>query len=456
MQAASVRTAADARKIVAARAAEHVKVGVFDIDGVLRGKYMQRDKFTAALDGGFGFCNVVLGWDVADATYDNAAFTGWHTGFPDAAVRLLPETCRDIPFEDGTLLFLGEFAGAAEAVCPRATLRRVLDRADAMDFHVEAAFEYEFFVFEETSHSVREKRYAGLKPMAPGSFGYSMLRSSTAAPFYHALLDTAAAMRFPVEALHEEVGAGVLEAALAHTGGLEAADRAALFKTFAKVVAQRHGLMATFMARCSAEWPGQSGHIHVSLVRKRGGANAFHDPRKPDGMADAMRHALAGQQALMPELLALVAPTVNSYRRLIPGAWAPTEASWGVENRTCALRAIRGGDTAQRIEYRVADADANPYLALAAAVASALHGIAEKLEPTAPIAGNAYTAKHPKRLALPRTLMDAAAALRRSAAARAAFGDAFVDHFAASREWEERAFRHHVTDWEMDRYFEII
>ena len=324
MQAASVQTAADARKIVAARAAEHVKVGVFDIDGVLRGKYMQRDKFTAALDGGFGFCDVVLGWDVADGTYDNAAFTGWHTGFPDAAVRLLPETCRDVPFEDGTLLFLGEFAGAAEAICPRATLRRVLDRADAMGFHVEAAFEYEFFVFEETPHSVREKRYAGLKPMAPGSFGYSVLRTSTAAAFYHALLDTAAAMRFPLEALHEEVGAGVLEAALVHTQGLEAADRAALFKTFAKVVAQRHGLMATFMARCSAEWPGQSGHIHVSLVKKRGGANAFHDPRRPDGMADAMRHALAGQQALMPELLALAAPTVNSYRRLIPGAWAPT------------------------------------------------------------------------------------------------------------------------------------
>lgn len=456
MQAASVSTAAEARQIVAARAGEHVKVGVFDLDGVLRGKYMHRDKFRTALDDGFGFCDVVLGWDVADATYDNAAFTGWHTGFPDAAVRVLPATCRDVPFEDGTLLFLGEFAGAAEAICPRGILRRVLASADAMGYRVEAAFEYEFFVFAETPNSVREKRYAELTPMAPGSFGYSMLRSSTAAGFYHALLDMAAAMRFPIEGLHEEVGAGVLEAALDHTDALEAADRAALFKTFAKVVAQRHGMMATFMARCSAEWPGQSGHIHLSLVNKDSEVNVFHDPAKPDGIADTMRHALAGQQALMGELLALVAPTVNSYRRLIPGAWAPTEASWAIDNRTCALRAIRGGATAQRIEYRVAGADANPYLALAAAVASALHGIQEAMEPTPPIVGNAYAAKHPKRLALPRTLMEAAGALRRSTVARAAFGDAFVEHFAASREWEENAFRRHVTDWEMARYFEII
>ena len=173
-------------------------------------------------------------------------------------------------------------------------------------------------------------------------------------------------------------------------------------------------------------------------------------------MSRTMRHFLGGQQKLMPELLAMTASTVNSYSRLIPGFWAPTEASWGVDNRTCALRVIPGGPKAQRVEYRVAAADANPYLALAAAVASGLAGIEGKMEPGEPVVGNAYEKKFPATLALPRTLWEAAEALKKSKTARTAFGDDFVDHFAATREWEEREFRRHITDWELKRYFEII
>ncbi|HTF35179.1 MAG TPA: glutamine synthetase, partial [Myxococcota bacterium] len=158
----------------------------------------------------------------------------------------------------------------------------------------------------------------------------------------------------------------------------------------------------------------------------------------------------------LPELLALVAPTINSYRRLVPGYWAPTIASWGIENRTCALRVIPGSPKSQRVEYRIAAADGNPYLALAAALGSGLWGIEHGLELGPPVTGNAYSQEASQEGALPRTLWEAAGRLRSSAAARELFGDAFVEHFAATREWEEREFRKHVSDWELARYFEII
>ncbi len=169
-----------------------------------------------------------------------------------------------------------------------------------------------------------------------------------------------------------------------------------------------------------------------------------------------MRWFIGGQQALMPEFLAMVACTVNSYTRLIPGFWAPTEATWGIENRTCALRAIPGSAKSQRVEYRIAAADINPYIALSAAIGSGLWGIEHKIEPDAAIVGNSYEKKHPAKRQLPRNLWDAAQRLKASKPARALFGDIFVDHYAGTREWEEREYRKAITDWQLQRYFEII
>jgi len=455
MKPEQVKSVAGAKKIVEERGITHIKVGVFDGDAILRGKYISKAKFFSALDGGFGFCDVVLGWDSNDQLFDNVKYTGWHTAYPDAWVRVIPETCREIPFEDNTLFFLCEFVNKAADVCPRGVLRRVLDRAKKAGYEAYAAAEYEFFMFDESPESVREKGYKNLTPMTPGYFGYSMLRGSVWAELYHEILDTCEKMRMPIEGLHTETGPGVLEAALTVDKALEAADRAALFKTFMKVLAQRRGLMATFMAKWSNNWPGQSGHIHVSLKGKNG-KSAFHDPKKPHNMSDQQRWFVGGQQALMPELLSMVSCTVNSYSRLIPGFWAPTDATWGVENRTCALRVIPGSDKSQRVEYRIAAADMNPYLAMAVAIGSGLYGIENKIEPTAAIVGNSYDQKHPAKFDLPRTLWEAAQRLKKSRAAEDLFGKDFVEHWAATREWEEREFRKHITDWELARYFEII
>jgi glutamine synthetase len=449
-----VAGAEELRRLLAEREPTHVQVALADLDGVLRGKHVSREKLSSSLEKGLAFCDVVLGWDSDDRVYDDAAFTGWHTGFPDAPVRLLPETCREVPFGDGGLLVLGEFAEHREALCPRGALRRVLERAGGMGFTTAAGFEYEFSLFDETPHSVRQKGYRELRPITPEHNGYSLLRTAVSAELHESILALCRRMRIPLEALHAESGAGMLEAAIAVDEGLEAADKAVLFKTFVKAHVRRRGLMATFMSRWSANWPGQGGHIHVSLVGGDG-RPAFHDAGAEGRMSATMRHFVAGQQALMPELLALVAPTVNAYSRLAPGQWAPTNATWGIENRTCALRVVPGSPSSQRVEYRVAGADANPYLALAAAVGSGLWGIEHELEPSAPTEGNAYEVDDEARR-LPATLGEAAARLRASAAARELFGDAFVDHFATSRAWEERASRGHVTDWQLARYFEVI
>ena len=227
MDPRDVTNAEQARAIVEQRGLDHVKVAVVDIDGILRGKYMARDKFFSALDKGFGFCNVIVGWDSYDQLYDNVTVTGWHTGYPDAGVRILPASCREIPWEDGMLLFLGEFEGNHEAVCPRAMLRRVLDRADGMGFDVLAGFEYEFFVFEETPKSAREKNYQNMNPMQPGFFVFSILRNTVESDFYRDLLEGCTDMDMALEGLHEETGPGVLEAAITVDTALNAADTSA-------------------------------------------------------------------------------------------------------------------------------------------------------------------------------------------------------------------------------------
>jgi glutamine synthetase len=441
------------RSVFEERNVTKVKLGGVDIDGLLRGKYVSLEKFFSAARSGMGFCDVVFGWDIGDQLYDNAEVTGWHTGYPDTLARIDLSTFRMIPWEPGTAAFLLDFCdkeGAPLAISPRQVLQRVLARAARLGFEAHLAAEYEFFFFRETAESIRAKGFQGLTPLSPGMFGYSWLRSSQSRELVHDLLDQLAAFDVAVEGFHTETGPGVFEAAIAVDAALRAADKAALFKTAVKEIAHRHGVLPCFMAKWNEKLPGCSGHIHLSLWR--GSSNAFAEG--DGGISPLMRQALAGQLALMPELTAVIAPTVNSYKRMVEGTWAPTTATWGIENRTTALRAIVASPKATRIEYRQAAADMNPYLAMAAAVGSALWGIEHALEPPPPVRGNAYLARGAPPI--PRSLGEAAARLRGSAAARELLGPEFVEHYARTREWEVRQFERAVTTWELERYFESI
>lgn len=433
-----------------------VKVAITDVDGILRGKYLHKDKFLGAVKSGFGFCNVIFGWDANDVCYDNARYTGWHSGYPDALARIDLATRRHVPWDGGVPFFLGDFVdegGAPLAVCPRQLLKTVLGRAEAQGLSAKVGMEFEWFNFRETPQSLEAKGGRGPTTMSPGMFGYSLLRMGQNLPFFNALMDELAAFGVPIEGLHTETGPGVVEAAILYSGALEAADRAVLFKSGAKDIGHRFGIMPSFMAKWSSTLPGCSGHVHQSLWR--GDQNLFYDAGAPHKMSAAFRSFVAGQLACLPVILPMFAPTVNSYKRLVDGFWAPTKATWGVDNRTVAARVIPGSDKSTRLETRVPGSDANPYLALAGCLAAGLWGVEQKLELTdAPIKGSAYVEGPAGRL--PRNLHEAATAMGESKIARELFGEAFVEHYVGSRLWEWRQYQEAVTDWELRRYFEVI
>ena len=438
-----------------------VKLGFTDIDGVLRGKYISLDKFRSVASGTSGFCDCVLGWDVDDQLYNNATFTGWHTAFPDALYRIDLSTERRLQDEHGVPFFLVEFAGddgELHPICPRSRLKHVLQQAADRGYLPRMAFEYEFFIFRETAQSARDKNYQDLVPLSPGNFGYSVLRTMTESDLFNDFMDYCIAHDFPIEGLHCETGPGVWEAAIAVDEAMAAADKAVLFKTFAKAFFQKRGMLATFMAKWSMDYPGQSGHLHQSLFALDSGESVFFDGSADHSMSDVMRHYIGGQQTHMRALLAMTSPTINSYTRLVRGAWAPTAATWGVENRTAALRVITGSEKSQRIEFRVGSADANPYLVAAANIAAGLDGIKHQSEPADPVRGNAYDLQDdlPEGLQLCTNLRDASRAFKASSVAREYLGPVFVDHFAASRDWEAQEYERAVNDWQLKRYFEII
>jgi glutamine synthetase len=431
-------------QIMATDQVEKIKLAITDIDGVLRGKVISVDKFRSIAEKGFGFCDVVFGWDAEDKAYDNGKFTGWHTGYPDAMAVIDIGTFRRVPWEGDIPFFLADFreggGGEALGICPRGLLKRVIRQAAEAGYSAYFSQEFEWFNYKADSR----------EPMTRGMFGYSILRASQGSPYFHDLFDSLRRWGVPLEGLHTETGPGVYEAAITYADVLEAADRAVLFKTGVKEIAFRHGVLPTFMAKVSETLPGCSGHVHQSLWKD--GVNLFYD--EAGGISPMMESYMAGQLHCLPYILPMIAPTVNSYKRLVEGAWAPTTLTWAIDNRTVALRALPGGASSTRLETRVVGSDANPYLAMAACLAAGLYGIREGLRLPGETKGSGYADK--RHGVLPRNLWEATQAMKASPLAGELFGEAFVDHFIRTREWEWQQFGRVVTDWELKRYFEII
>ena len=462
--ASLTRVANQIRREPAAR----VKIAVGDLDGLLRGKFLSREKFLSAIAaapaGGIGFCNVVFGWDIADQCYDNAKLTGWHTGFPDALVRLDLRTQRRVPWDDNVPFFLGEFfwrgrdgrgPESPHPLCPRQVLQRVLRRAEQLGIRPMCGMEFEWFNFAETPQSWAAKKYSQPEPITPGMFGYSVVRLQQSQEFCRALMEELPRFGVPIEGLHTETGPGVLEVAIAFSDALEAADRAILFKTAAKEIGARFGIMPSFMAKWNQAYPGCSGHIHQSLADPRSGRNLFHSAKGRHAMSPLFESYVAGQLACMMEFGPLLWPTINSYKRLVDGFWAPVKPTWGVDNRTVSFRVMSGSQKSTRLETRCPGSDVNPYLAMAAVIAAGLEGVERKLKLTTPAAQGSNQGAE-KIARAPRTLIETTRIFQDSGIARDWLGDDFVDHFSATREWEWRQWLDGVTDWELRRYFESI
>ncbi|MDE2418255.1 MAG: glutamine synthetase [Burkholderiales bacterium] len=433
-----------------------VRFAVTDIDGVCRGKHLSAEKIISMLGGGGTIASALFGWDIADELYDNVRFTGFHTGYPDIGLRLDASTARQLPWDDNRWLILGEHttaSGAPLPICPRQVLKKVLAKAGALGYSAQVGMEFEWFVLKETELSVREKGYRNLQTATQGLTNYSPFRIDGQHDFVRDLFNYLPAIDVPLEALHTEAGPGNFEAAIRYGDALKAADRAMLFKQAVREIGRRHGLLNTFMAKFSTAYAGCGGHMHQSLWRD--GANTFHDTNGPHGMSTTMRHFIAGQLHCLPQFFALYAPFVNSYKRLVDGNLAPVKPTWAIDNRNVSLRVIPGSASSMRLETRTPGADANPYLAIAAALASGLYGIEHRLELDQPaVTGANVGAEGVARL--PRTLAEATEALDRSTLARELLGDTFVTHFVETRQWEVRRFNQAVTDWELQRYLEMV
>lgn len=435
-----------------------VKIAFSDIDGILRGKYISAEKFFSIIENGLGVCNVIFGWDAGDAVYDNVQYTGWHTGYPDSPAVLDINTFRKIPWENDVPFFLGELTdqkGNSSLVCPRQLLKKILNEAKKQGYSPIFSQEFEWYNFAETPQSAHDKQFKNLTPLTPGMFGYSILRSSLENLYFSDLFEWLKKFNVPLEGLHTETGPGTYEAAIAHADILEAADRAVLFKTAVKEIAYKHGVLATFMAKINEKLPGCGGHVHQSLWDKAGKNNLFYNEKDKLKMSDLMKSYVAGQLVCLPHILPMFAPTINSYKRLVEGAWAPTTLTWGIDNRTVALRVLAGSSKSCRLETRVIGSDVNPYLAMAACLAAGLYGIKNKLKlkQTATV-GNGYR-DHSNGF-LPSTLIESVQQMKASKVAKEILGEKFVEHFTQTREWEWRQHLKTVTDWEYKRYFEII
>jgi glutamine synthetase len=439
---------------LAARDVRYARVEVPDLDGSMRAKLVSLDKALSAE--GVALCSIAFGLTVADDVYESQA-SSYANGFPDLWAHGDPDTVRVLPWRPNVASVICDLRspdGADFPLAPRGVLRAVAERCDRLGYQPRFAVEYEACILHADAGLIAAGRHHELQPVGRTANAYSALRLADVGELGQEFMDRMSAIDIPVDSFHTELGRGMVEYALAHAPALQAADRAARAKAYFKELCAERNLVATFMAKWKPADSGCGGHVHQSLWRH--GHNAFAGDR--DGLSDLARHYAAGQLATMPAFTALFNPNVNSYRRISVAAWTPENATWGIDNRTAALRAITApAPKAVRLEHRRPGADANPYLMIAAMLAGGLHGIETAAEPPEPSRGNA--AEDLRSPALPGSLPDAIAALRGSDLARELLGSAFVDHFALSRqvEWDLWAqwSSAQVTEWELRRYFEV-
>ena len=444
--------------LVACDDIDTVILGFSDHYGRLMGKRLDADYFLdSAAAQGTHACNYLLTTDMDMNPVPGYDFANWELGYGDFHLAPDLDTLRRASWLDKSAIVIcdvqDERSHAPVAVAPRSILRRQIEAAADMGFMVKAASELEYYLYDDSYRAARDKRYADMQAASWYLEDYHLLQGAREEGF------TAAARRqlkrsgIPVESSKGEWGLGQHEINIRYSDMLSMADRHTLMKQCLKEIADAQGRSLTFMAKPFAGQAGSSCHIHLSLFR--GDDNAFAYAAQPGPLAasDVFRWFLGGWMAHVPQLMAFYAPTVNAYKRFEDGSWAPTRIAWSLDNRTAGFRVVGMGDSL-RIECRLPGADCNPYLAYAAALASGLDGIRQRIEPPERFIGDIYAARHLPRV--PFTLEEALDNFTASDFARQAFGEEVVSHYSHFYRAEVECFRAAVTDWERQRYFEQV
>ena len=419
---------------------EFVLLAIPDMNGSLRGKALRPAAFDAAVRNGTVMTDLILGLDPVDTPITDYERFGIRTGAADLLVTPDDGTLRDLTWRPGWRICLATPTWPDGSPCDfasREVFRAATGDVGSLGYDVMAAIEYEVRIWDEQD-----------SPLSSG-ISYSLNEIGRYDRFVDALVGALRALDVELSAVHTEAGPGLLELNLAPARGLAAGDGAVLAKFAAKQVASSMGLRASFLAKTVPGEEGSSGHVHFSCWD--GETNVFAGAAADDPLPGPLAGAIAGVLEHLPAASLLLNPTINSYKRLVPGWFAPINATWGYENRSCAVRAIRSSrPELWRFECRRPGADANPYLALAAIAASAADGMRRDVAPPDPIEGDAYARSDLHEL--PGSLEAAIAAFAGDDTLRKLLGETFSDYYVTSRAWELKAWRDTVTDWERDRY----
>ncbi len=444
------------RTAVADGAIDTVIAAMVDMQGRLVGKRVTGRFFVDEVaQDGVHACSYLLACDVEMEPLPGYQLTSWATGYHDVWLRPDLSTLRRLPWLEATALVLCDVCdedGQPVPESPRQILHHQVERARERGFVSMVASELEFYLFRNTYEQAREKHYHGLDLYGQYSEDYHILQGTKEEWLVRQIRNGLEGAGVPVESSKGEWGPGQHEINLRYTTPVEMADRHSIYKHAAKEIAALNHVALTFMAKWRADAAGSSFHLHSSLWDRDAGRNLFWEKgAAPLGMSAAFRHYLGGQLAGARQLAYLFAPYINSYKRYVAGTFAPVLAVWSHDNRTCGFRVVGEGQSL-RVENRIPGADANPYLAIAATIASGLWGVERNLEPPAMFTGDAYKAEGLPRV--PATLREATDELERSDIARWAFGDRVVEHYLHTARLEQQVFDRAVTCWELGRNFE--
>ncbi len=425
-----------------------VHVGIFDFTGAFREKRLSGSAFSEALTDGWRFIDALPYW-----MHDDSCFA--EKGFKDEAVEIDHESIRSYPFEPSSRLAIADYVGPTSVISPRALLRRVVRKAEASGFEAIAGFEFETIFLDEDGSTVRDKKWTGLSAALPHNRCWSGVAPAADASILAEIHEQLVLAGIPINHHCMELGPGCVEYCLAPEPILQAADNAALFKVFTKALARRRSFTASFMAQLDDGFPGLGGHISISL-RATSGEAAFFDSSDPQRLSAMGKHFLGGVLKMTPELMAMFAPTVNSYRRLRQGNWAPRAPNWGIGNYSCGVRVVTNSPAETRLEFRLPGADVNAHVVASMMLGAGLWGINNSADPGPPVDGNGRLTDPLAGQELPTSLDEASRRLATSSVARELFGSAFVDHYAAWCRAEAAAFHAHVSAFERARYLEAL